>query len=38
MANTALGAAPDELEQTYLHDELMIGNALRTSQQRVELS
>jgi hypothetical protein len=34
MANAMAG---DELEQTYLNDEL-IGNGLRTSQQRVDIS
>ena len=29
--------AGDELEQTYLNDEL-IGNGMRTSQQRVDIS
>jgi hypothetical protein len=34
MANAMAG---DELEQTYLNDEL-IGNGMRTSQQRVDIS
>ena len=38
MVNTALVANHNELEQTYLNDEFIIGNVLRTSQQKVNLS